>query len=77
MRITDYEKGHSLRDICIALTRDEAEDLAAYLNKLLQDPAVNRVYVSEIVNSKLDKEITIAVDASHRASNPFKTVQNL
>ena len=66
MRITDFEKGSNLSDICITLTRDEAEDLAAYLNKLLKEPSIPRVYLSEIVNTRLEKEITIAVDASAR-----------
>ena len=68
MRITDYEQGNSLRDICITLTREEAEDLHAYLSKLLQEPKVNRAHLSEIVNARLEKEITIAVDASGRYS---------
>jgi hypothetical protein len=62
MRITDYEKGQTLRDICISLTLEEAQDLALYLNRLLQDPGVNRAYLSEVVGAHLEKEITIAVD---------------
>jgi hypothetical protein len=68
MRITDYEKGQSLRDICISLTIEEAQDLALYLNRLLAEPGVNRAYLSEVVGSHLDKEITIAVDAKARPS---------
>lgn len=67
MRITDYEKGTNLSDVCITLTRDEAEDLSIYLQKLLNDPKLSRVYVSEIVNARLEKEITITVDGAHRA----------
>ena len=74
MRITDYEQGHMLRDICISLTREEAEDLAAYLNKLLKEPLVHRAYLSEIVNSKLEKEITIAVDCTHRKTRQSSIV---
>jgi hypothetical protein len=70
MRITDYEKNRNLRDISITLTREEAEDLAAYLNQLLKEPEVNRAWLSEIKGVKLEKEITIAVDGSHIA--PFQ-----
>lgn len=62
MRITDYEKGQTLRDICISLTIEEAQDLALFLNRLLKDPEINRAYLSEIVGAHLEKEITIAVD---------------
>jgi hypothetical protein len=68
MRITDYERGNTLRDVSISLTRQEAEDLAAYLHRLLSEPAVNRAYLSEVVNTSIDKEITIAVDARNRTA---------
>jgi len=66
MRITDYEKGTTLRDVSIALTRQEAEDLAAYLEHLLHEPRVNRAYLSEVKDLKLDKEITISLEAVNR-----------
>ncbi len=62
MRITDYEKGQTLRDICISLTIEEAQDLALFLNRLLKEPEISRAYLSEIVGAHLEKEITIAVD---------------
>jgi hypothetical protein len=62
MRITDYEKGHTLRDISISLTLEEAQDLALFLNRLLKSPGVNRMYLSEVVGAHLEKEITISVE---------------
>ena len=72
MRITDYEKGTSLRDICISLTLDEADELRIYLNKLVKDPKLTRAYLSEVRGSRLDKEITIAVDGSGLRPKTFK-----
>lgn len=72
MRITDYERGHSLRDICISLTLDEAEELSIYLKKLLRNPQINRAYLSEIKGAHLEKEITIAVDGSALQPKTFR-----
>jgi hypothetical protein len=67
MRITDYEQGKVLNDVCIALTRDEAEELAAYLKKLLTKPEIGRAYLSQIVGSRLEKELTIALEQGKAA----------
>lgn len=72
MRITDYEQGTSLRDVCISLTIDEADELRIYLNKLVKDPKLTRAYLSEVKGSHLDKEITIAVDGSAIGPKTFK-----
>lgn len=57
MRITDYEHSSHLRDVGILLTREEAEDLATYLNALLRRPAVNTVQLSEYQQGRLSREI--------------------
>lgn len=62
MRITDYERGKSLSDVCISLTRDEAEELHAYLQCLLTRPDLSRAHLSEVVGSRLERELTIALE---------------
>jgi hypothetical protein len=72
MRITDYEKGTTLRDICISLTIDEADELRIYLNKLVKDPQLSRAHLCEVKGFELEKEITIAVDGSGLSPKAFK-----
>jgi len=62
MQITDFESGRQLRDVDIVLTREEAEDLLAYLGQLLRKPDVNCAFVSEINKWTLKREITVSVD---------------
>jgi hypothetical protein len=62
MRIQDYETNKNLSDVSIHLTRDEASELAAYLQRMLSSPAINRVHLSEIVGSRLEKELTVALE---------------
>lgn len=57
VRITDYEKAGTLRDVAISLTREEAEDLAIYLGAMLKRPQVNAIHLSEITGGRIDKEI--------------------
>lgn len=63
MRIVDYEAAKALRDVAISLTRDEAEDLALYLNAMLNRPQVQAVHLSEFASGRIDKEIRIELDA--------------
>jgi len=62
MRIMDYETNRSLSDIGVFLTRDEAEELCAYLQVLQTRPGVQRVHLSEILGSQLKREITVGID---------------
>lgn len=61
MRITDYESARSLRDVSIALTRNEAEELANVLQRLLSQPDLGKVHLSEVQATHLERELTIAV----------------
>ncbi|HZH98404.1 MAG TPA: hypothetical protein VEX38_05485 [Fimbriimonadaceae bacterium] len=74
MRITDYEAGKNLSDVCISLTQDEAQELAAYLHRLIKSPDVNRAYLSEIVDSRLEKEITISLVGCEEKSEGLKAI---
>lgn len=61
MRITDYEKSSTLRDVAISLTREEAEDLAVFLGAMLKRPQVSAIHLSEIAGGRIDKEIRFDV----------------
>jgi hypothetical protein len=61
VQITDFESGKQLRDVDIVLTREEAEDLVAYLGRLLHKPTVPCAYLSEIEKWSLKREITLSV----------------
>jgi len=62
MRITDYETNRNLNDVGVVLTRKEVEELAAYLQRLCNRPSVQKVYLSEIVGSRLEREISVTLD---------------
>jgi hypothetical protein len=62
MRIMDYETNRSLNDIGVFLTLDEADELCAYLQVLRKRPEVQRVHLSEILGSHLEREITVGID---------------
>lgn len=61
MRITDYEKSRSLRDVLISLTKDEAEELSLYLNALIGRPQLHGVHLSEVANGRLERDIRIEI----------------
>ena len=67
MQITDFESGKQLRDVDIVLSREEAEDLVAYLSHLLHRPGVPFAYLSEVEKWMLKREITLSVK-KNRAS---------
>ena len=61
VQITDFESGTQLRDVDIVLTREEAEDMLAYLSHLLQRPGVAFAHLSEVDRWTLKREITLSV----------------
>jgi hypothetical protein len=62
MRITDYEGGRALSDVSITLTPQEAEELALYLSRMLKSEEVNRAHLSEFINNRLERELTISIE---------------
>ena len=77
MRIRDYETGKELSDVAISLTADEAADMIAYLQRLVKNPGIVRVHMSEVQRLRIDKEITFALDeravtATHHGMMPTK-----
>lgn len=61
MQITDFESGKQLRDVDIVLTREEAEDMLAYLSHLLSHKTVAFAHLSEVDKWTLKREITLSV----------------
>lgn len=67
MRITDYERCRTLRDVSLTLTAEEARELVDYLNRLLDKPCIPHAHLSEFKNARLERELTILV---HDATQP-------
>lgn len=63
MKIRDYESGRNLYDVDITLTRDEVEELSAYLHRLLADPALRSVQLSNVEGLSLCAEVSVTLDA--------------
>lgn len=68
MQIFDYESSAKLNDLKIVLTRDEAEDLAAYLDAMLERPHLSAVHLTEVRDGRLQREVCFELDAEPRKS---------
>jgi hypothetical protein len=62
MRIFDYEGQKNLTDVAISLSRDEAADLLATLERLVKQPSLSKVYLSQIRGNVIEREIAITLD---------------
>ncbi|MBA4292037.1 hypothetical protein C0431_03610 [bacterium] len=62
MKIRDFESGRALNDVDIILTREEVEELAISLNRLLQNPELKSVRVSRIEGMTLAAEVSVTLD---------------
>ena len=67
LRITDFETARSMRDVCIELSRSEAEELAAYLRALVAKPKIGPIFLSVLKNNRIEREITVQLDLSEQA----------
>jgi hypothetical protein len=64
MRITDFESGRSLNDVCLTLTLEEAEELGHYLNRLVSDRHdLRHVHLTEIHGATVERELAVALAA--------------
>jgi hypothetical protein len=64
MRITDFESGKSLNDVCLTLTREEAAELSQYLIRLASDrPDLRHVHLTEIQGATVERELAVALAA--------------
>lgn len=68
MEIRDYESGRQLSDVNLVLSREEAAELQTYLARLLDNPDLRRVYLSEVSGMCFEKELSISLDGSPAAS---------
>lgn len=64
MKIRDYESGRTLTDIDIVLSRDEAEELSAYLHRLLENPSLNFVQLSNVEGMYVSAEVSVTLENS-------------
>jgi hypothetical protein len=62
MKITDYESGRSLRDVGISLTAEEAQELVAYLSRMLANPSISHVHLSELSHWGIEREVAFALE---------------
>lgn len=61
MKILDYETGKALSDVNIELTRGEAEELAAYLTRMLDRDDLKTVYITDLNRGLLERELAISL----------------
>lgn len=66
MKILDYESGHNLRDVALVLTTEEARELASYLNRLAQTPAIGHAHLSEFNGPLLERELTVTLELDRK-----------
>lgn len=69
MVIRDYESGRTLNDIDIVLDREEVEELAIYLRRLLSDPGLNSVQMSQVEGLHLCAEVSVTLSHSLRRNS--------
>ncbi len=63
MRIFDYEGQKDLTDVAISLSRDEAADLLMTLERLVKQPNLSKVYLSQIKGNVIEREIAVTLDS--------------
>ena len=61
MRIFDYENTKTLNDVAITLDRDEVDDLILNLQRLAARPDVRKVFLSDIHDGRLERELAITI----------------
>ena len=71
MEIKDYESGRNLYDVDLILTREEAEELSGYLTRLLENPSLRSVQLSNIEGLRLSAEVSVTL-----ASSPLKSIHS-
>lgn len=61
MRITDFETGRSLNDVCLTLSREEAEELSGYLSRLTAREDLGHVHLMELQGASVRRELAVAL----------------
>jgi hypothetical protein len=66
VRIMDYETHRNLNDVGVFLTLDEAEELLGYLRRLKDEPGITRIFLSDLKDERIEREITVAITEPER-----------
>lgn len=61
MRITDFETGRSLNDVCLTLSREEAEELSGYLTRLTARDDLGHVHLMEMKGAEIRREFAVSL----------------
>ena len=62
MRITDFESGRSLNDVCLTLTHEEAAELSQYLVRLTEGrTSVPHVHLMELTGASVCRELAVSL----------------
>ena len=61
MRITDFETGRNMNDVCLTLTQDEAEELCGYLTRLTNHTELGHVHLTELEGSHVGREFAVSL----------------
>ena len=61
MRITDFETGRSLSDVCLTLTQEEAEELSGYLARLTARDDLGHVHLMELQGATVRRELAVSL----------------
>ena len=64
MKIKDYETGNVLRDGNIELTRYEAEELAAYLNRMINREDLKTIHLTDLNSGMIEQELSVSLNDS-------------
>lgn len=62
MRIVDYKTGEELRDVGVSLTAEEAGALIDYLRRLVDQPAVSTVHLTEVSGIGFEREVAFHLE---------------
>lgn len=63
MRIVDYKTGEELRDVGVSLTAEEAGALIDFLKRLVEQPAVPTVHLTEVSGVGFEREVAFHLEA--------------
>lgn len=75
MDIRDYESGRSLNDVDIVLTRDEAEELSAYLGRLLTNPGLKSVQLTRLEGMTIASELSVTLNQDALQPTPSRLLR--
>jgi len=75
MDIRDYESGRSLNDVDIVLTRDEAEELSAYLGRLLTNPSLKTVQLTRLDGLTIASELSVTLNQESLSPAPTRLLR--